>query len=634
MVPQENQQDRRTYGKISRRNVLRRGLQFGLGVPIVSGLLAACGGSSSTPVPTTASSGGNATSTSTQAATSAPAGTAMPSATAAAGSPTGSTGSVPYYIDKTDKQPQSGGMLNYLLYEDPDSLNPIVGQTSIAVQVSTAVLEPLAETLPDGSWSPRLAAEIPTPDNGGISDDLLTVTWKLRPNVMWHDGQPFTSADVKFTWQAASSESGGSAVASTYALIDSIDTPDDLTAVVHYSKFNVGYINQFPWILPQHATGDVNSMQTWKFNREPVGTGPFKFKEWQASDHVTVLKNDQYWQQGKPMLDGINFLVVPSEESRVARMLQGDAQVMLWPGEDTEQQFAESDVAKVRLAPGIWVLQVHFNLSKPFDNDPGATPPHPILGDPKVRQAIAMGIDRDRIVTQVIPDVTKIDSVLDVGWIKAKVKPFTYDLEGAKKLLDEAGWVDNGNGQRVAKGAKYASDGTKLELAMNGYTGYKPIELGELAIQEDLGKLGIKINPSNQDFAIIFGTWADKSPRLIGDFDSLFYDSGLFIEPHDSIYRRYDPSQVPSADNPSGQNIYRWVRDDVGQWISDAGSTPDREKRRAAYQKVADALREDIPMIPVAQLGEGSAYSTKMHGFTVSTWGYSTWDSMNWWLES
>ncbi|HVX28992.1 MAG TPA: peptide ABC transporter substrate-binding protein, partial [Nitrolancea sp.] len=567
-------------------------------------------------------------SSSTAAASASPAGSGGSAAT-----PGAMSGETPWYVDKAPGPPQSGGMLNYLLYEDPDSLNPLIGQTSIAVQVSTAILEPLAETLPDGSWSPRLAAEIPTQDNGGISADLKTVTWKLRPNVLWHDGQPFTSDDVKFTWEAATNTAGGSAVASTYEKIAGIETPDDLTVVVTYNEFNVAFVDQFPWILPRHATGDVANMKDWKFNRAPVGTGPFKFQEWQAADHVTTVKNDKYWQEGKPYLDGINFLVVPSEESRVARMLQGDAQVMLWPGDDTDAQFEKSDKAKIRSAPGIWVLQVHFNLSKPFDNDPGPTPPHPILGDIRVRQAIAMGIDRERITKQVLTNVASIDSVLDVGWIKAKVKPFEYDPEGAKKLLEEAGWVDNG-GTRVAKGAKYAPDGTKLELAMNGYTSFKPIELGELAIQEDLGKLGFKITTQNQDFAIIFGTWADKAPRLLGDFDTLFYDSGFFIEPQDSIRARFHPSQVPSAENPSGANIYRWVREDVGKWIDEAGATPDREKRRAAYQKVAEAMREDIPNLPVAQFGEGSAYATNMHGFAVSTWEYSTWDAMNWWLES
>jgi peptide/nickel transport system substrate-binding protein len=524
-------------------------------------------------------------------------------------------------------------MLTYLLYEDPDSLNPLIGQTSIAVQVTTAILEPLAETLPDGSWQPILAAELPTPDNGGISDDLKTVTWKLKPGVVWHDGEPLTSEDVKFTWEAASSIDGGSAVATEYELIDSIETPDATTVVVTYKEVNVGYLDQFKWIVPKHATGDPADMLNWDFNRAPVGTGPFKFGEWSAADHITVLKNDDYREEGKPYLDGINFMVVPSEESRTAQMLQGDAHVMLWPGDTAGTQIDASDTAKTRIAPGIWVTQLRFNLSKPYDDDPGATPPHPILGDVKVRQAIAMAINRERINHEILKDAITIDSPLAVGWIMSEVEPFTYDVEGAKKLLEEAGWVDGGDGVRVSKGASTTPDGTKMELLVNGYTSFDPIDLGELAIQEDLAKIGIKLKIENQDFAIIFGTWEDGSPRLLGDFDLLYYDSGFFIEPHQSIVDAYSPDQIPSADNPSGDNIYRWVRKDVGEWLTAAGQTVDMEERRANYQKVADAIREDIPTFPVQQFTEGSAYSTKMHGFTVSTWEWSTWDCENWWLE-
>jgi peptide/nickel transport system substrate-binding protein len=613
--------------RMNRRMMLKRAAAIGFATPMLASLLAACGGDdddddTADATATTATTAPTATGPSPTVATS-----------GATATTSGSTAATEWYIDDNPGPPQPGGMLQYLLYEDPDSLNPIVGATSISLQVITTILEPLAETAPDGSWVPILAVELPGRDNGGVSEDLLTVTWKLREGVLWHDGEPFTSADVTFTWEAASSVEGGSAVATSYELIESIDTPDDLTVIVNYSAPNVGYLDQFPWILPQHATGDVTDMLNWDFNRAPVGTGPFVFEEWEAADHVTVLKNEDYREEGKPYLDGMNFLVVPSEESRAAQMLQGDAHIMLWPGESSSDQFESSEVVKDRLAPGIWVTQLRFNLSMPYDDDPGAEPPHPILGDVKVRQAITMAVNRDRINTEILNNLRNIDSPLSVGWILAEVEPFKFDPDGAKALLEEAGWVEGPDGVRVAQGAPNAEDGTTLELLVNGYTGFDPIEKGELAIQEDLAAVGIKMNIENQDFAIIFGTWEDGSPRLLGDYDMLYYDSGFFIEPHDAIRSNYHPTQVPSADNPAGDNVYRWVRQDVGEAIDAAGATVDIEERRASYQKVADALREDIPTFPVQQFNEGSAYSTKLHGFTVSTWEWSTWDCENWWLE-
>ena len=159
------------------------------------------------------------------------------------------------------------------------------------------------------------------------------------------------------------------------------------------------------------------------------------------------------------------------------------------------------------------------------------------------------------------------------------------------------------------------------------------MELIELAVQEDLKELGVEVKIENQEFAVIFGTWDDKSPRLLGDYDLLLYDSGLFAEPGADIAKIYGPDQVPSAEQPGGDNIYRWVRQDVGEWIRAANGTPDLEARRENFCKVADAIREDIPLFPILQFSEGSVYSNRMHGFTVSTWEYSTWDAENWWLE-
>lgn len=627
--------------RITRRAMLRRSAAIAFTAPALAAALAACGGdddddASDSVAAETEESTETEASTESEGTEEATEPSSSGDETSEGGESTevaSESGDTPWYVDPSPGDPQPGGMLNYLLYEDPDSLNPIIGQTSIAVQVTTSILEPLAETLPDGSWAPILAAELPSIENGGVSEDLLTVTWKLREGVLWHDGEPLTSADVKFTWEAASNVEGGSATASEYELIESIETPDDLTVVVKYSEVNVGYLDQFKWIIPQHATGDVADMLNWEFNRQPIGTGPFKFAEWMAADHVTVLKNEDYREDGKPYLDGINFLVIPAEESRTARMLQGDAHVMLWPGSEADEQFAESDVAKERVAPGIWVTQLRFNLSKPFDGDPGPEPPHPILGDQKVRQAIAMAIDRQRINHEIM-DTLVIDSPLAVGWIMAEVEPFEFDPEKAKSLLEEAGWVDtDGDGIREAQGAQFAEDGTKMEMTVNGYTSFTPIDLGELAIQEDLANIGIKLNIQNQDFAIIFGTWADQSLRLVGDYDLLYYDSGFFIEPHTEIYAEFHSSGIPSAENPAGQNIYRWMRDDVDKALEAAGATIDVEERRAAYQTVADAIREDIPTFPVQQFREGSAYSTSLHGFIVSTWEWSTWDCENWWLE-
>ena len=539
------------------------------------------------------------------------------------------------YYEDTQGPPQPGGTLRFLLYEDPNSLNPILGSTSIAIQVVTAVQEGLVENAPDGAFVPILAAELPTQENGGVSEDLLTITWKLKEGVLWSDGTPFTSDDVLFTWEAARHAANGSSVAADFELITDIQTPDELTAVVTYSAFNAGYVDQFPWILPRHATGDVAGMREWAFNRAPVGTGPFKLDEWSSGEYLQLSPNENYREEDKPYLDSLIFLVVPDESVRTAMMVEESAEIMLWSGQEADEQIEAAGVGQARTAPGVWVVEMRFNLSMPFDDDPGAEPPHPILGDIRTREAITLGVNRDRINNELITGtVFELDSPLQVGWMNCPVEPFVYDPDAAMALLEEVGWRDeDGDGVREAHGVESVEDGTRLSLTMNGYTGFDTLDLIELAVQEDLANIGMEVQIENQEFAVIFGTWDDGSPRMLGDYDILIYDAGLFAEPGADIANRYGPDKVPSADNPGGENIYRWVREDVGERIEAANSSPDLEVRRENFCMVADAIREDIITFPILQFAEGSAYSNRLHGYAVSTWEWSTWDVENWWLE-
>src|SRR5829696_5182153 len=378
----------------------------------------------------------------------------------------------PESFSDTQGPAQPGGTVRFLLYEDPNTLNPIAGATSIAYQVINSITEGLTENAPDGTFVPILAAELPTLENGGVSEDLTTVTWKLKEGVLWSDGTPFTSEDVKFTWEAAKDAANGSALASDYALIGDVQAPDPLTVVVTYSSFNAGYLDQFPWILPKHATGDVTGMRDWAFNRAPIGTGPFKLDEWSSGEYLQLSPNENYREEGKPYLESLTFLVVPDEAVRSAMMMEEGAEVMLWAGNEAEEQIEASGVATGRTAPGIWVVEMRFNLSKPFDGDPGLEPPHPMFGDIRVREAITKAVNRDRIKDELLSNSTvyDIDSPLAVGWMRCEVEPFTYDPEVAKALLDEAGWRDeDGNGIREAHGVAGVEDVTECRIRLNGY---------------------------------------------------------------------------------------------------------------------------------------------------------------------
>jgi peptide/nickel transport system substrate-binding protein len=411
-----------------------------------------------------------------------------------------------------------------------------------------------------------------------------------------------------------------------------------LTAVVHYKELYVAYLGQFRWgVFPRHAAGEPADMLNWAWNRNPVGAGPFMVSEWAAGDHITLTPNPNYREKDKPYLDRLIFRIVPAYDTQLAMMKQGDAHVQLWPGEAKrvwDQMMG--GVAEQQLVPGIWNMAMDFNLSKPFDNDPGPEPPHPSLGDLRVRQAIAYGIDYDYIIQDVMEgDVSPSYSPFEYGWYKCEMEPpYPHDADKAMALLEEAGWTDeNGDGIRECHGCPYGEEGEPLRLQLMGYTNFPPLDRTEEAIVEQMKAIGIEMYIQNEDFSVIFGGWSDRAPRKTGDFDIMIYDRGFDQDPHTYVATHWASDQIPSAERPDGANWYRWQNQKADEAIQRAGSSPDLEVRKAAYCELAEQMNNDVIGVYIYLFKDGYGFSKKVHGYTVSTWGSMSWDVANWWIE-
>jgi peptide/nickel transport system substrate-binding protein len=533
----------------------------------------------------------------------------------------------------------SGGTVVLIIPEEPTTLNYYMSDAAIVRQVADATsMTGLVVVNEKGEFVPVLAADIPTEANGGLSADKLTVTWKLLADLKWSDGTPLTSDDIKFTWEALADPNSG-AISGTGGIsqITSIDTPDALTAVVHYGTPYAGYLAQFAYgLFPRHATGATADMYNWDWNRQPVGAGPFVVTEWASGESITLEPNVYYFQAGKPYLSKLIFRIIPEPAAQIALMKQGEAQVQLWPGIDDPSEYGGvvGDKAHEVMVPGVWNLAIDFNLSMPFDGDPGATPPHPILGDLRVRQAISSAIDYQTLVRDVLRNtVAESTSPFAYGWYQCDIaRAFPYDVAKANSLLDEAGWKMGSDGVREAEGALYAKDGTRLSLELQGYTSFEPLQRTEEFIVENLKAVGVEAKIQNYDFSIIFGAYEDNSPRMIGDYDMLIFDRSLSIEPQGSIANDYMSTQIPSPDNPTGGNIWRWVNPKVDTFIQQAGSTFDLAARKDAYCGIANLINTELPQVFIYIFQDGYGYANNLTGYVVSTWGSMVWDVQNWQL--
>ena len=530
----------------------------------------------------------------------------------------------------------SGQTVTLIIPEEPTTLNFFMADAAIVRQVAeVTAMTGLVTIDENGDFVPMLAQEIPTLENGGLSNDYLTVTWKLKEGLKWSDGEPITSGDIKFTVEVLSNPASGALVGTSgFEAIESVETPDDLTAVLTYSNPYPGYLDQFAYgLFPRHATGEPADMTNWEWNRNPVGAGPFIISAWTSGESITLTKNPNYFEAGKPYIDMLVFRIVPEPAAQTAMMLNGAAQLQLWPGEfKTDYDELLKGKATQHLIPGIWNMAIDFNLSAPFDGDPTEAAPHPILGDIRVRQAIASAINYQSLQQNVLKgSVSDSTNPFAYGWYQCDLpRVFGYDVEKANQLLDEAGWVMGDDGIRVAKGAMYAEDGTRLSLELQGYTAFDPLQLTEEFIVENLKAVGVEARIQNYDFSIIFGTFEDNSPRAVGDFDMLIFDRGFTTEPQGYNYDAYHSSRIPTAENPTGGNYFRWVNPDVDAALEIAGSSFDIQTRKDAYCTVGQAVIDDMPQIYLYLFQDNYGVADNLEGYTLSTWGSMSWGAQNW----
>ncbi len=547
----------------------------------------------------------------------APAPTAVPPAAATA---------VP--ATATPAGPKRGGTITMVLWQEPENLNPELSSMTVGVQVSALTLEGLTGVNEKGERYPLLATEVPTTANGGVSADGKTVTYKLRKTT-WHDGTDFTCDDLVFTWKVIITPNSGALHTGVFTDIDTVECPNPNTAVIKLKNFRADWIRLYSGIalpMPKNA-GKAEDFKTWAWNRKPTGTGAFKVDEFVTGDHITFSRNDKYWMTGKPYLDKIIVRIVPSSEVAMQLMKNGEADIM-WNNPEADLPALEKMTnVKLFTAPQAGGERLILNLTKPGDPGDNKTP-HPILGDLKVRQAIAYGIDKKTIIDKLLyGKALPGTGELNVDPFNCtEVKPFAYDVAKAKALLDEAGWKPGPDGIRV-------KDGNKLRLKYQTTTGNKLREDSQVLIVENMKAIGIDFYIENQPSSLLIGSWAANSPRKKGNFDIIMYTTNSAIDPHSQMFNYFHSSSIPSVDNQGGVNYSRWVDAETDRLITEAGSIPDWSKRKGLYCQAAARVVEGASQIYLYQRVNLQSFNERVQGWVATSWGGPTWNVWDQWVK-
>jgi len=520
------------------------------------------------------------------------------------------------------------------IYQEPETLNTYIGVQTVITYVHKPFAEYLIDVNDKGEYFPVLVEEVPTVKNGGVSADGLTITYKLKKGVTWSDGAPFTSDDIKFTWEAIVNPKNLVKSRSGYDLIQSVSTPDRYTAVVKYKEFYAPYLTRFAPVLPKHILGNLPDINDAPYNRKPVGTGPFMVTEWVSGDHITMLKNPNYREANKVKIDKLFFKIIPSREVGIAQLQAGDIDGV-WDLIEAQIPTMENNRnVSLCLSSSLTSERLILNFSTPLPpNNGNPEYPHPILSDLRVRQAIDYGIDKQEIVNKLLYGKAPVGtSEMPAGWAaNPNIKPRPYDPEKAKQLLDQAGWKPGADGIRE-------KNGVKMRLKITTTTGNKLREMVQQVLVAQLKKIGMELYIENVPSSVLFGSWANDADRKKGRYDIMMYTTGPGIDPHQQFEGYFHSKQIPTqANGGSGYNYTRHRDAQLDNFIDMAGKTPSLEGRADYYRKAQERIAEVIPHIYVFQRLTVHAFRNNVKGWKPNGYGIidavETWNVADWYVQ-
>ena len=506
----------------------------------------------------------------------------------------GAACALPIAARAAEPAPVRGGTLTALIYPEPPYLLSAIDPSLLIGTVTTKIMEGLVSYDLDMRPHPLLAERWET------SADGLSWTFHLRRGVKWHDGRDFTAADVAFSlgvWKTRHARGRQS-----YAFVTGVDTPDAHTAIIRLSQPAPHLATKFSSyespIIPRHVF-EGSDISANPATTAPIGTGPFRFKEWVRGDHMILERNPDYWDAGKPYLDRIVFRFIADASSRAAALEAGEAQL----GALTPAPLSE--MARLTATPNLMattagydymapVLLLHLNLRrKPLD-------------DRRVRQALASAINRDQLTRTVWfgfgkPATSPVPSVVKAWYTTDRVPTYPFDPKRAEALLDEAG-------------LKRGADGKRFRMQLDPLAqGSDFLRSGEF-IKQQLGRIGI-------DVELRTGDYATYVRRLYTDydFDATVNYNGAFPDPSAGLQRIYW-SKAAQRGVPSVA-ITGYADPAMDRDFEDALTQNDPKQRWDNFADMQRRAMTDLPLIPLMEMRFITVASKRLMNHTITADG-------------
>ncbi len=536
------------------------------------------------------------------------------------------------------------GEVKIIYWQAPSIMNPYLSGGTKDLEAASLVLEPMGRYDETGALVAYLAEEIPTVENGGVSEDLKSITWKIAEGMVWSDGTPVTSADLVFTAEYCMHPEGGCAQASKFDGVASVDVVDDRTVTVTFTEAKPNPYGPFMGgqspILQKAQFADclgAKAPECTEANFNPIGTGPFTVTEFRPNDVITMAANENFRDPMKPAFATLTFKGGGDAVAAGRAVMETGEYDYAWNMQlapDVLAKMAEAGKGTPISAFGTLVERIEMNLTDPSPDLPEGERstvmhPHPILSDFKVRKALSMAIDRE-LLTEVgygqagRPTCNLVPA--PALYASENTECLTQDLEGAKALLEEAGWTDSdGDGVRD-------KDGKKLALLYQSSTNAVRQDFQAL-IKDWWNQIGIEVELRNLDASVFFG----GDPGSPDTFQKFYADVEMYANNFDGTDPQAYLASYRCGNEPKpssqwqGENINRFCNAEYDTLLDELSRTGELEKRGEIAKRLNEIITKDtMTIVPLVDRGRVSAASNTLGGVVLNTWDSELWNVADW----
>lgn len=536
--------------------------------------------------------------------------------------------------------------VNILYWQAVSTMNPYLSGGTKDVEAASLVVEPLANYDDKGEMVPVLAAEIPTRENGGVADDMTSITWTLKRDVVWADGTPFTARDVVFTGEYCLHEEIGCSADASFTDVQNFEALDDHTVRLTFSVAKPvpygPFVGAITPIIQYEQFKDCTGIRAPECTAEnfgPVGTGPFKVDEFRANDVISFSANELFRESGKPWMKTVTLKGGGDAASSARAVLETGEYDYAWNLQvepEILDQMATAGKGEVVMAFGTNVERLVVNQT---NADAGFGPerrslllqgtnPHPFLADPVVRRALSLAIDRrllveagygpsGRVTCNIVPAPPSYASTANERCRKP-------DADEANRILDEAGWIPGADGVRSKGG---------IRLSILYQTSTNSVRQGTQALVKQMWQqIGVETELRNIDGGVFFGS----DPASPDTFQKFYAD----VQMYTNNFQGADPEfymaawvceEAPGPGNQwLGTNVARGCSAEFDGLAERLAATPYGDERFEIAKRMNDIVVQNHFLIPLVWRASTSARSMSLKGVRMNPWDSELWNIEDW----